>query len=365
MDKKNLKNIESHLISLMKDGAGISAETVQNFQSDFRDLNLMHLENLGDLLHIGVFICDTDGKIIYVNSMNEKLVGVKREECIGEFFKDVLQRHNITNVAIDYVREKKQSYSSLVFVPATGVQILSTGAPIFDIHDTLIGVIVIDQDVSEIMSLTQQLKNSESKTVYYREMNDQTGRVIEQLNRQGINLKKHFTDMEQFVSPAIQKAYELAYQAAQTDVTTLLTGETGTGKEVLANYIFENSARNRGAFVKVNCASIPANLLESELFGYVKGAFTGASDKGKMGLFEVANHGTIFLDEIGELPMDFQAKLLRAIQQKEINRIGSTKIIKLDIRIIAATNRNLKEMAEAGKFRRDLYYRLNVFPIPI
>lgn len=162
---------------------------------------------------------------------------------------------------------------------------------------------------------------------------------------------------------SLANIWTLISHIADSDATVLITGESGVGKEVIADEIFKNSGRQDKPFIKVNCAAIPAHLLESELFGYEKGAFSGANAKGKPGLFELANHGTLMLDEIGDMPMDLQVKLLRAIQQQEITRIGGTRTIRLDIRFLALTNSNLKEKIEEGTFRQDLYYRLNVIPI--
>ena len=174
-------------------------------------------------------------------------------------------------------------------------------------------------------------------------------------------LKKDIIAQDENTLNAIFKADKVA----PLDVTVMLQGETGVGKEVFATYIFQNSSRKDENFIKVNCGAIPENLLESELFGYEKGAFTGANRTGKIGLFELADKGTIFLDEIGELPLAMQVKLLRAIQEQEITRIGGSKPIKINVRIIAATNRNLEEMMRQETFRADLYYRLMVFPIYI
>lgn len=162
-----------------------------------------------------------------------------------------------------------------------------------------------------------------------------------------------------------KKLAEKAMRVAKLDTTVLLTGESGTGKEVFANFIYQNSGRVGKPFIKVNCAAIPENLIESELFGYEKGAFSGADKNGKIGLFEMANHGTLFLDEVGEIPIHLQSKLLRSIQEKEIMRVGGIKTIPVDIRFIAATNCDLKEAVSNGTFRRDLYYRLNVMPIEL
>lgn len=166
------------------------------------------------------------------------------------------------------------------------------------------------------------------------------------------------------VDPEMKKIISLAGNIAGSEITVLITGESGTGKELLARYIHRVSRRREGPFVAVNCAAIPDNLLESELFGYEKGAFTGAVDK-KAGKFELANGGTILLDEIGEMPLTLQAKLLRVLQEREVDRIGGKKPIPIDVRIIATTNRDLKRECCEGRFREDLYYRLNVFPIRI
>ncbi|QSA97919.1 sigma-54-dependent Fis family transcriptional regulator [Methylococcus sp. EFPC2] len=163
-------------------------------------------------------------------------------------------------------------------------------------------------------------------------------------------------------SPALRRAVALVGQVAGTDSAVLVTGETGTGKELIARAIHNRSARKDKVLVKLNCASIPANLAESELFGHEKGAFTGALQR-KQGRFEIANGGTLFLDEVGELPLDLQAKLLRVLQEGEFERVGGTQTIKVNVRVVAATNRDLAQMAREGSFRPDLYYRLNVFPI--
>ena len=164
--------------------------------------------------------------------------------------------------------------------------------------------------------------------------------------------------------PAFQAVLKSIQTVAPTDATVLITGETGTGKELVARAIHELSSRSKGSFVKVNCAAIPASLLESELFGHEKGSFTGAVAQ-KIGRFELAHHGTLFLDEIGEMPLELQPKLLRAIQDQEFERVGGNRTIRTDARFVAATNRDLKAMVEEGKFRADLYYRLHVFPLHV
>jgi transcriptional regulator with PAS, ATPase and Fis domain len=166
-------------------------------------------------------------------------------------------------------------------------------------------------------------------------------------------------------SRQMKKVMEMSVHVGKFDCTVLIQGESGVGKEIIAQTIVQSSERKEGPFIKINCGAIPETLLESELFGYEKGAFTGADPKGKTGMFEMANKGTILLDEVGEIPISLQVKLLRVLQEKEIIRVGGTKPIKLNIRIIAATNQNLEEMVREGTFREDLYYRINVVSIII
>ncbi|HEY6008160.1 MAG TPA: sigma-54 dependent transcriptional regulator [Geobacteraceae bacterium] len=184
---------------------------------------------------------------------------------------------------------------------------------------------------------------------------------------ENVYLKKQLRDRYEFSSiighsPAMQKVFSSLQRIIKTDSTVLILGESGTGKELVAKAIHFNGARKEKPFIAVNCAAIPETLLESELFGHTRGAFTGAI-KDKIGKFEAANHGTIFLDEIGTMPMHLQTKLLRVLQEQEVERIGSTKPIKLDVRVVSATNINLEEEIRRGVFREDLYYRLNVIPV--
>jgi formate hydrogenlyase transcriptional activator len=183
-------------------------------------------------------------------------------------------------------------------------------------------------------------------------------------NSAPLPLPSHGNEMLAANSPAMRQILREIEQAAPTDTSVLLLGETGTGKEVIAHAICEMSRRRHHPFIKVNCAAIPAGLLESELFGYEKGAFTGAHCR-KIGRIELANHGTLFLDEIGDMPVELQPKLLRVLQEQEFERLGGTQTIKVDVRLITASNRNLAEMVLASQFRRDLFYRLSVFPVRV
>ena len=339
-------------------------EIVRRFLQKY-PVPFLHIKRVGDCLSDGLFICSKEGTILYVNKMNERLTGIRASECIGKNISQFLNDGGMANVIVPQIIETNAPYSSIAVSPRTNIQMLETGSPLYDDQGELAGVVITDRDLSEMSALSERLKQSESKIAQYEAINHQASLVMNRLTEQHIEEQMNFSSDVMPQSPRMKETYHLAYMAAMTDVSVLLTGETGVGKEVIANYIYRNSPRRHKPFIKVNCAAIPASLLESELFGYVRGAFTGADSKGKPGLFELANTGTLFLDEIGELPLDFQAKLLRALQQHEITRVGGTKTIQLDLRIIAATNRNLKEMVEKELFRSDLYYRLNIFPIEI
>ena len=209
--------------------------------------------------------------------------------------------------------------------------------------------------------LTSQLKHLYKNQDYRSDINEERSSSLQPIN----NILKDIKSDYVFVSGAMQEILASAVNVAQYDCTTLITGESGVGKEIVADIVHKASDRNQYPLVKISCSTIPAELLESELFGYEKGAFSGASEQGKKGFFELAHNGSIFLDEIGELKTDLQVKILRAIQEKQIYRVGGTCPIMVNIRIIAATNRSLEEMIKQGQFRQDLFYRLNVFPIKI
>jgi transcriptional regulator with PAS, ATPase and Fis domain len=209
------------------------------------------------------------------------------------------------------------------------------------------------RDLTELLKLKDKIERTEKKNEkYLTELNYYRSKLMKNTNFIGESQK-------------INEIKELISYVAKTEATILITGETGCGKEVVAKEIHDKSNRKDAPYIKVNCAAIPESLIESELFGYEKGSFTGALNKEKLGMFEIANGGTILLDEIGEMPLNLQSKLLRVLQEKELMRIGGTKSIKLDVRVVASTNCDLKELIKQGKFREDLYYRLNVLPVRI
>ena len=223
----------------------------------------------------------------------------------------------------------------------------------FDDNGELVQIVVNVRDMTDLERLQRQLE----ATV---ELNQRYVSELEQIRLQQLK-------MEDLVakSPAMQRVVEMAARIATVDSTLLIMGESGVGKEVITNKIHSLSRRKNQPFIKLNCGAIPENLLESELFGYAGGAFTGAKKEGKPGMFELASGGTLFLDEIGELPLGLQVKLLRVLQEKTLTRVGGVKPISVDVRVIAATNKDLPTLVKAGTFRDDLYYRLNVFGIQI
>jgi transcriptional regulator with PAS, ATPase and Fis domain len=234
---------------------------------------------------------------------------------------------------------------------------LITGNPIFDETGRVKMVVVIDREITDLLEMKAELEASQEKMKAVEADKLKVKQEIEHLRR--LHLNKNLIGSSEEISNVL----ELVHQVANSDVTVLIHGETGVGKEVVANEIHLSGGRANGPFIKVNCAAIPSNLLEAELFGHEKGAFTGAASTGRIGMFELADKGTLLLDEIGDMPMDLQSKLLRVIQHKEVTRIGGKKPVKLDLRIVASTNCNLLDLVKQGRFREDLFYRLNVFPI--
>lgn len=295
-----------------------------------------------------LFLTDAQGKVTKVNQAYYRITGIKPEEIIGKtMYELVAQGFYDRSCSIEVIETLKPvTFEQKV---KTGRTVLVTGNPIFNDNGELIGVITNGRDITELNELRRTVEQVKSLSQHYKnELNSLRG-----LNNCVI------------ASPVMGEIMEQISRLAKFDSAILITGESGVGKEIVAEQIHLQSQRSDMPYIRVNCASIPENLLESELFGYVEGAFTGAKKGGKIGIFELANGGTLLLDEIGELPLSMQAKLLRVIQENEVTRIGSTTTTKIDVRIIACTNRDLSEMVNKGLFRKDLYYRLNVVPIRI
>ncbi|MGE7637527.1 sigma 54-interacting transcriptional regulator [Bacillus sp. AFS026049] len=300
----------------------------------------------------GIYITDQDGITLYTNSAIERITGIPKEYYIGKSVDQLIKR-GILNASVTHKVVKLRRTVSVVQDNFAGKETLITGSPVFNAEGEIEQVVTNIRDLSDLNELMHELTKA-------NELNNQYKQEIEKLRK--ITSK----DGVVFVSDKMKMIYEIAERISDIDATVLILGETGVGKDVLARNIYNRSIRSKkGDFIKINCGAIPADLLESELFGYEGGAFTGANQKGKPGMFELAESGILFLDEVGELPLQLQVKLLRALQEREIQRIGGTKQKKIDVRIIAATNRNLSEMVKSGDFREDLFYRLNVIPITI
>lgn len=256
------------------------------------------------------------------------------------------------SVTLEVLRQKRRI--EMVQYNKDGERILVSGVPIFDRTGEIIWV--ISYSSWDITSFTA-LKNKYSAL---KDLVEQYSAEVEALRSQSMEIPDLVAD-----SPQMKKLLELLRRVADKDISLLITGETGVGKSLFAKTVHRMSKRSKGPFIEINCGAIPENLLESELFGYKKGAFTGANREGKVGLIELANHGTLFLDEIGEMSLPLQVKLLRTLQEKEITRLGDTASIKVDFRLIAATNKDLKKMVGEDTFRIDLYYRISGVPILI
>lgn len=315
------------------------------------------LEDIIESSHDGIFITDGQGIILKVNSGWERICGLRREFMLGKCAQDfVNQKWYSESSVMAAIREKKTVTIMLEMMKGEkiGQKIMATAIPIWGEDGEIKRVVANIRDITEILYLKQLLEKTQLLNELY----------VAELEQMRINqLTKSFDLVAR--SQSTIRVMEIVARVANFDVSVLITGESGVGKEVIANAIHQQSPRSKGPLIKVNCGAIPETLLESELFGYDYGAFTGARKQGKPGMFELANEGTLFLDEVGDIPYSLQGKLLRVLQDREIMRIGSLKTTPVDVRIIAATNKNLEEMVNKGSFRDDLYYRLNVVSIEI
>ncbi|MEN2259058.1 sigma 54-interacting transcriptional regulator [Paraclostridium benzoelyticum] len=313
----------------------------------------MELEDYGiTVKHIigeikeGICAINTDGKVVLWNKFMENRYGIKSEEIVGKSMEKYLSGTISARVLRTKTREsgiyKNNDNENDVY----GVV---DANPIF-INSEFVGVVCTEVDITEAQKLSRKLDKANDRLKY--------------LEDEVKNLSKGSFDNILGRSYKLERAKEVAKRVSNTNSSIFIFGESGTGKEVFARAIHDYSER-KGPFIPVNCSAIPSELFESEFFGYEAGAFTGANKKGKIGIFELAKHGTVFLDEIADLPLSMQAKLLRVLQEKEVRRIGGEKTIKIDARIISATNKNLQDLVEEGKFREDLYYRLNVVEIDL
>ncbi|WP_035302479.1 sigma-54-dependent Fis family transcriptional regulator [Clostridium sp. DL-VIII] len=296
----------------------------------------------------GMVIINKMAIITMISKAYTEFLGIKREDAIGKHVAEVIENTRMPIV----LKTGKEEVAQLHKIK--GNYMIASRIPIIK-NGEIIGVVgkVLFRNVKELNNLYRKISVIEKELASYKSK-------LREFNTASYSLKNIIGE-----SDPIVLAKNIVKKAAHTTSNVLILGESGTGKEIFAHAIHSESKRHEGPFVKVNCAAIPSDLLESELFGYEAGAFTGARKEGKIGKFEIANEGTIFLDEIGDMPLHMQVKLLRVIQEREVEKVGGVASKKINIRIIAATNRNLEKLVSEGKFREDLYYRLNVVTIEI
>ncbi|MCF8070376.1 MAG: sigma 54-interacting transcriptional regulator [Desulfobacterales bacterium] len=299
-----------------------------------------------------VVITDSNGVITHASETFEEFWGIKPEKIIGRTVYE-MEKKKIFYPLITPIVLKSKTKATIIQHNKKGEKYLITATPIFDENNEVEYIVSYFQDIKEFTDLEEQ----------YRKLQLQVKRYSSEL--QELRQKDmRFLDV-MAKSEEMNNVLNLALKVSPTDINIIITGETGVGKTLIARMIHKHSDREKGPFIEINCGAIPETLLESELFGYEAGAFTGASKTGKVGVIEMANKGTLFLDEIGDLPIGLQVKLLKVIQEKKIIKLGGKQPIDVDFRLVSATNQNIEEMVEKGTFRKDLYYRLNVVPIKI
>jgi len=303
-------------------------------------------------IHDDILITDGEGIIVRAFPSFEKVYNVKKEDAEGRSVFD-LEREGVFTPSVTSIVLNKNQPVTMMQENRQGRKIIVTATPIRDSKGKIIKVISFSRDLTDFLNLKEQYELQEQEIRRY-------AAEIENLREKNINIPGYIAH-----SKIMKNISEMVDRVAGFDANIVLEGESGVGKTMYAKLIHSKSQRSQGPFIEIDCGSIPENLLESELFGYEKGAFTGASQSGKIGLIQLADKGTLFFDEIGELPLNLQMKLLKVIQEKKITRVGGTKVIDVDFRLIAATNRNLRKMVAEHRFREDLYYRLNVISITI
>ncbi|MEK5333676.1 sigma-54 interaction domain-containing protein [Lysinibacillus sp. FSL W8-0992] len=318
----------------------------ERYKEESEDLKAI-FESIYDVLYVS----DHKGNTLRVSAACKHIWGVSEEQLVGKNVLD-LEKEGVYQPSITRLVLENKKKISTVQSTKNNKRLLVVGTPIKNKQGEIIRVVNASRDITDISNLQQEIQQLKCLINEYQ-------RELSKLQ----NDRKAPSSSLVYKSKKLEAAVKLAKRVAAVDSTVLILGETGVGKEVFANFIHEMSYRKNKPFIKINCSAIPENLLESELFGYEKGAFTGANREGKKGLLELANHGTLLLDEIGDMPLSLQIKLLRVIQERTLQRIGSTKAIHINVRFIAATHRDLAEEVDIGKFRQDLYYRLNVIPI--
>lgn len=300
----------------------------------------------------GLYITDNNAVTIRINRAYERITGLKRQDLLGKNMRDLVREGVFDHSVTLDVLEKRDQVTIMQKIRGDKLTLV-TGTPIFDESDNIALVVTNVRDITLLNELKAQL--------------EETRRLSSRYYQSLLEKEKFQHDLQDMLirSDTMVQTVQKAIKVSRVDSSVLLYGESGVGKTMLARLIHLSSFRKEKPFIKINCGAIPDSLIESELFGYSKGAFTGASSEGKAGLIEVGHTGTVLLDEVAELTLSMQVKLLQVIEEKTFTRVGGTRPTSVDVRIIAATNKDLKELVSAGKFREDLYYRLNVIPIKI
>ncbi len=320
---------------------------------NIKEMNLQFQAVL-DHSYYGIYILDGQGTVLKVNDVAADLIGLKKEAVIGINIRDLVKKGVIEKSLTPSILKSKKPLTRPLYVKKSNKYIMASGLPVLDESGNVLFVVVIEHDMTIVRELRIQLEQA-------RQVAETIKNVLSDRNLLELKNREIIAD-----APAMKQVLTILLKLAKLDASNILiTGESGTGKGLLAKFVHSNGIRKNQPFISINCATLPEMLLEAELFGYEKGAFTGASDSGKAGLFELADKGTIFLDEIGDLPFSVQAKVLKCLDGGEIRRLGGTEAIKVDCIVIAATNHNIEELVRKKKFRQDLFFRLNIFPIEI
>ena len=314
------------------------------------DLLWQELQVIIDSIHDGIWVIDADGTTVYVNKALHRIAGIRAEDVIGKHVTEPMKEGKFTSCVTLEALERQESVTMFDDY-SCGTRCLNTSTPIFDDNGNIWRVVASIRDMTELEVLQTRLAEAERKAHTYKARLDS----MQQGSGAGFVAS----------SKSMQTCLRELEKAAKAPSGILLLGETGTGKTHAASLVHQKSPRANAPFISVNCAAIPPSLIESEMFGYEKGSFTGAVQAGKKGYFELANKGTLLLDEIGELPLNMQAKLLHVLDNQSFLKVGGEKSIKVDTRIIAATNRPLEQLVQSGEFRADLYYRLRVLSVAI
>ena len=311
-----------------------------------------HFESILDTLSDGVFISDAEGTTLFVNKMYETLTGLRQGEIRGKNIRTLVQQGIFDKVVNPQIVETGKSATHVQQL-ANGKRLVLTGYPVFDDKGQLCLVVTFARDITVLTQLQEEM-TAQKKLI--EQFHDRLAFLAREQTRELVPV---------FESREMKEVMSLVERFASSDATVLILGESGTGKELFAQSIHNGGRRANAPFVVVNCGALPRNLVQSELFGYDEGSFTGASRLGKPGKFELADNGTIFLDEIGEMPLEAQVSLLRLLQNGEVTRVGGKHTRLVNVRVLAATNRNLENAIRQNAFREDLYYRLNVFTLNV